>query len=86
MAAIDVSASDDDSDGDFAKWLALDPPPDLQSVGRSRGRAHARSLGVPYDPKNPEHGGYQHITPEEWAQWDRDNAAWQALRRALYRR
>jgi hypothetical protein len=27
------------------------------------------------------HGGYQHITAEEWAEYDRAMAAWQAARR-----
>jgi hypothetical protein len=37
------------------------------------------------DPRKPEHGGYPHVTAEERAQWDADNAAWQTRRRDWYR-
>ena len=42
----------------------------------------AAELGVPYDPKKLEHGGYPHITAQEWEEYDRDMAAWQERRRA----
>jgi hypothetical protein len=29
----------------------------------------------------PHQGGYPHITPEEWAEYDRAMAEWQARRR-----
>ena len=60
--------------------------PDLQALVERAGRRHAESIGEKYveDPfKRPAHqGGYQNITPEEWAAWDRANAEWQARRRA----
>src|SRR5260370_41768239 len=63
-----------------------DPPPDLQTLVRTAGERYAASLGVPYDQKNhPEHGGYPHITAQEWAQYDRDMAARQERRRARAR-
>jgi hypothetical protein len=31
-----------------------------------------------------QYGGYDRITPEAWAKWDRDNAAWHARRRFKY--
>lgn len=33
-----------------------------------------------------EHGGYQNITPEAWAQFDRMMKTWQTKRREKYRR
>jgi hypothetical protein len=61
------------------------PPPDLQALVERAGRQHAAAIGEQYveDPfKRPPHqGGYQHITPEEWAEYDRTMAAWQAARR-----
>ena len=41
------------------------------------GERYARLRGATYDPLNPAHGGYQHITPEEWATFERAMAAWQ---------
>jgi hypothetical protein len=38
-------------DDDFAKWIKLDPPPDLQELVRRAGERYAQSLGVPFDPK-----------------------------------
>ena len=59
--------------------------PDLQALVERAGRRHAASIGEQYveDPfKRPPHqGGYAHITPEEWAEYDRAMAAWQAARR-----
>src|SRR5262249_6868883 len=59
--------------------------PDLQVLVERAGRRHAASIGEKYveDPsKQPPHqGGYQHITPEEWAEYDRAMAAWQRRRR-----
>jgi hypothetical protein len=37
-------------------------------------RARCGSLGVPYDVANPTHGGYRHITPQEWANYDAEMA------------
>jgi hypothetical protein len=31
-------------------------------------------------------GGYDKITPEAWAEWDRVNAEWREERRAYYER
>jgi hypothetical protein len=60
-------------------------PPDLQALVERAGRRYATSIGEEYveDPfKRPPHqGGYPHITPEEWAEYDRAMAAWQAARR-----
>jgi hypothetical protein len=64
-----------------------DDPPYLQALVRRAGERYARELGEVYDPRrNPEHGGYQHITPQEWAEWDRLNAEWQARRRERYQK
>jgi hypothetical protein len=72
--------------GTYAEWIKTDPPPDLQALVRKAGERRAAELGELYDPKNPNHAGYPRITAEEWAQWDADNAAWQARRRDRYRR
>src|SRR5262245_13014586 len=65
--------------------------PDLQALVERAGRRYAASIGEEYveeplDEKGnlvrPRHqGGYQHITPEEWAEYDRAMAEWQATRR-----
>jgi hypothetical protein len=66
------------------QWVEVkdNPPPDLQELVEQR---YAASIGEKYveDPfKRPPHqGGYQHITAEEWAEYDRAMAAWQAARR-----
>jgi hypothetical protein len=56
--------------------------PDLQALVERAGRRHAESIGEEYveDPfKRPPHqGGYLHITTEEWVEYDRAMAAWQA--------
>ena len=57
--------------------------PDLQELVRLRGEQYARSIGEEYDPEHcPHHGGYRHITPADWAEWDRAVAAWQLRCRA----
>ena len=60
--------------------------PDLQALIERAGRRHAAAIGEEYveDPfKRPPHqGGYQHITAEEWAAWDRANVEWQERRRS----
>ena len=63
--------------------------PDLQALVERAGRRHAAAIGEQYieDPfrrgrEAPHQGGYQHITAEEWAAWDRANAEFQARRRA----
>jgi hypothetical protein len=75
--------SDDDSD--FATWLRNNPAPDLQALVERAGRRHAATIGEEYveDPfkRPPHHGGYPHITPQEWAEFDRAMADWQARRR-----
>jgi hypothetical protein len=73
-------------DGTYEQWIKSDPPPDLQALIRKAHERRAAQLGEPYDPRYPNHGGYARITPEEWAQWDADNAAWQARRRDRFRR
>jgi hypothetical protein len=59
--------------------------PDLQALVERAGRRYAASIGEMYEEnpvKRPPHqGGYQHITAEEWAEYDRAMAAWQAARR-----
>jgi hypothetical protein len=69
----------------YEQWLKDNPPPDLQKLVERAGRRHAASVGEEYveNPfKRPAHqGGYQHITAEEWAEYDRAMAAWQAARR-----
>src|SRR5262245_66689666 len=62
--------------------------PDLQALVDRAGRRHAASIGEEYieDPfrrakEKPHQGGYRHITPEEWARWDRANEVFQARRR-----
>jgi len=61
------------------------PPPDLQELVERAGRRYAASIGEEYveDPfkRLPHQGGYPHITAEEWAEYDRAMAAWQAARR-----
>jgi hypothetical protein len=62
--------------------------PDLQALVERAGRRHAAAIGEGYveDPfqrgrEAPHQGGYPHITPEEWAEYDRAMAAWQTARR-----
>src|SRR5215467_2358385 len=61
--------------------------PDLQALVERAGRRYAASIGEQYieDPfrrmkEAPHQGGYRHITAEEWAEYDRAAAAWQAAR------
>jgi len=71
-------------DDEFAIWLRDNPPPDLQALVEHAGRRYAASIGEVYvEPfKRPPHqDGYQHITPEEWAEYDAAMADWQARRR-----
>jgi len=63
--------------------------PDLHALVERAGRLHAAAIGEQYieDPfrrakEAPHQGGYPHITAEEWAEYDRAMAAWQAARRA----
>ena len=63
-------------------------PPSLQDLIERAGRRYAASIGEEYieDPfrrmrEAPHQGGYAHITPEEWAAYDRAMAEWQARRR-----
>jgi hypothetical protein len=65
-------------------------PPDLQALVDRAGRRRAAELGEQYieDPfrrakEAPHQGGYPHITPEEWAEYDRAMADWQARRREV---
>jgi hypothetical protein len=78
------SSSEETGMGDesFETWLKRNPPPDLQALVES-GRRYALAIGEEYveDPsKRPPHqGGYQHITPEEWAEHDRAMKEWRQL-------
>ena len=61
--------------------------PDLQALVERAGRRYAASIGETYidDPfrrgcEAPHQGGYPHITDEEWAEYDRATAAWQATK------
>jgi hypothetical protein len=71
---------------DFARWLAQNPPPNLQDLVDRAGRRHAASIGEVYveDPfKRPPHqAGYQHISAQEWAEYDLATVEWQERRRA----
>jgi hypothetical protein len=73
------------TDKSFAEWLRDNPPPDLQALVENAGRRYAAAIGEEYveDPsKRPPHqGGYPHITPDEWADYDRAMKEWQQLRR-----
>ena len=52
--------------------------PDLQALVRLRGKQYADSIGEKYDPENcPRHGGYQHVSAQDWAEWDRAVVEWQ---------
>ena len=64
--------------------------PDLHALVERAGRRHAAAIGEQYieDPfrrakEAPHQGGYPHITAEEWAEYDRAMAVWQAARRPL---
>ena len=76
------------ADDGFADWLRANPAPDLQALVEQAGRRYAASIGERYeeDPfKRPAHqGGYQHITPEEWAEYDRAMAVWQGRQRSRH--
>jgi hypothetical protein len=61
--------------------------PDLQALVERAGRRYVASIGETYieDPfrrsrEAPHQGGYPHITPEEWAEYDRAMTAWQVAR------
>lgn len=63
--------------------------PDLQALVERASKRRAAELGEEWieDPlkrwrKAPHQGGYPHITPEEWVEYDRAMAEWQAVRRA----
>ena len=52
--------------------------PDLQALVRLRGKQYAESIGEKYDPEHcPHHGGYQHVSAQDWAEWDGAVAEWQ---------
>jgi hypothetical protein len=71
---------------DFARWLAENLPPNLQQLVDRAGRRHAASIGEVYEEnpfKRPPHqGGYQHISAQEWSEYDRQTDEWQERRRA----
>jgi hypothetical protein len=71
------------SDEEF--WREMVRMPDVQPLVERAGRRYAASIGEVYDP-NPftrpaHHGGYRHITAEEWRSWDAANAEFQARQR-----
>src|SRR5262245_57335832 len=81
--AEEAEAADDE-----AFWREMERMPDLHALIDRADRRHAASLGEEYieDPfrrakEKPHQGGYRHITPEEWARWDRANEVFQARRR-----
>jgi hypothetical protein len=85
------SADDCISETEAARALAsYDAPPDLQELIERAGRRHAAAVGETYDEnpftRPPHQGGYQHITDEEWAEFDHVMTAWQARRREKLRR
>jgi hypothetical protein len=69
----------------FTQWPERNPAPDLQELVERAGRRHAALIGEAYDENpftRPAHqGGYAHITPEEWVEFDRQKAEWEARRR-----
>jgi hypothetical protein len=72
----------------YERWLQLNPPPSLDELVDRAGRRRAAELGETYieDPfermkKAPHQAGFPHITPEEWAEYDRQMAEWQRKRR-----
>src|SRR5262245_20006736 len=78
-----------DDDPGYVTWLRDNPPPSLEALIDRAGRRHASSIGEVYieDPfermrKAPHQGGYAHITPEEWAAYEREMADWQIRRRS----
>ena len=71
---------------DFAQWIAANPPPDLQALVRKAGERRAAELGVPFEPGNPDHAGYWHITEEEWRAYLDDMKRWQGERRDRFLR
>jgi hypothetical protein len=63
---------------DYKRWAAEGYPTPVEEAARK-----ATSTGPPDLQELVERaGGYQHITPEEWAEYDRAMAAWQRWRRA----
>ena len=80
--------SEKDGADDEAFWRQMERMPDLQALVERTGRRHAASIGEVYieDPfrrmrEAPHQGGYSHITPEDWARWDRVNEVYQVQRR-----
>jgi hypothetical protein len=80
--------SEKDGADDEAFWRQMERMPDLQALVERIGRRHAASIGEEYieDPfrrmrEAPHQGGYSHITPEDWARWDRANEVYQVRRR-----
>jgi len=64
----------------------------LQALVERAGRRHAAALAEQYieDPfrrmkEAPHQGGYPHITPEEWAEYERAMAKWEGERRERLR-
>jgi hypothetical protein len=77
---------------DYANWLKNNPVPDLADFVREHGdwRRMLPERWATYTPKQQElmqrSGVYSLVTAEEWHEWDRLNAEWQARRRLRYGR
>jgi hypothetical protein len=54
--------------------------PDLQLFIRACGSRYARAVGEQYDWKR--HGGYRHVSPDDWRAWDAAIERWQVEKRA----
>jgi hypothetical protein len=69
-----------------------DPPPDLQAFIRQHGdwRRIRPDVWMNYTPQQQAlikiSGAYSGVTAQEWAEWDRLNAEWQARRRERYQK
>jgi hypothetical protein len=55
--------------------------PDLQKLVVYCRERYLEATGETHDPKNPDHGGYRHISPADWTAWDAANEEFQRRRR-----
>jgi len=78
------------SEDDYAQWLKDNPAPDLADFVREHGdwRRMPAEQWATFTPDQQElmqrSGVYSLVTVEEWCEWDRINAEWQARRRQRY--
>jgi broad specificity phosphatase PhoE len=76
--------------GDYERWLAEYPAPDLQAFVRQYGdwRRLPPDVWESFPPEQQArvkvHGSYRAVTPEEWAILDQRVAEWQARRRSRH--